>query len=402
MRGRVEELEFLATGRRTSMFQPDLDRHAAALRDAFRGRRVAVVGAAGSVGSAVVKQLLHCDPGAVSLLDLNENNLTELVRDLRSTPSCRIPADFTSLPIALGSVEFTRYFRETAPFDVVFNLSAIKHVRSEKNIYSLIRMVDTNVVFPHEFLGSLPYPLRRFFSVSSDKATNPANLMGASKMVMEEVLLLHSGRHPVSSARFANVAFSDGSLPFGFLRRMDKRQPLSAPLDVRRYFISHEEAGQLCLLSAALGENRDVFYPKMEGAETAIPFSEIAQRLLRLRGYEPVLCESEEEAKAKAAELLPRKQWPCHFFTSDTTGEKDLEEFFDGRDQRDLQRFRTIGVICRDDGGSGASAVEAFIEFAGRMKRDPRVTKGDIVAAFQKVVPGLVHVETGKNLDQKM
>jgi len=401
MRGVVEELEFLATRRRGSMFQPELDRSAVALRDAFRGRRVAVVGAAGSVGSAVVKQLVKCDPAALAVLDQSENNLTELVRDLRSTAGCRVPAEFASLPIALGSLEFARYFRESAPFDVVFNLSAIKHVRSEKDIYSLIRMIDTNVVFPHEFLGSLPYPLRRFFSVSSDKATNPANLMGASKMVMEEVLLLHSERHPVSSARFANVAFSDGSLPFGFLRRMDKRQPLSAPLDVRRYFISHEEAGQLCLLSAALGENRDVFYPKMEGPYPAISFSEIAVRLLELRGYEPVLCTSEEEAKTRAAELLPRMRWPCHFFTSDTTGEKDLEEFFDARDQRDLGRFETIGVICRDDGG-GAPALQEFLEFAARMKRDPRVTKADIVAAFQKVVPGLSHVETGRNLDQKM
>jgi FlaA1/EpsC-like NDP-sugar epimerase len=398
----VEELEFLATGRRTSMFQPDVDRHAAAVREALRGRRVAVIGAAGSVGSAVVKQVVRCEPGALALLDVSENNLTELVRDLRSTVGCRVPRDFTSLPIALGSVEFARFFRETAPFDVVFNLSAIKHVRSEKDIYSLIRMIDTNVLFPHEFLGSLPYPLHKFFSVSSDKATNPANLMGASKMVMEEVLRLHSGRHPVSSARFANVAFSDGSLPYGFLRRMEKRQPLSAPVDVRRYFISHEEAGQLCLLSAALGRNQDVFYPKMEEAVHAIPFSEIARRLLELRGYEPVPCDSEEEAKAKAAELVPRRRWPCHFFTSDTTGEKDLEEFFDAGDRRDLERFRTIGVICRDDGGAGASAVEGFVEFAERMKRDPRVTKADVVAAFQKAVPGLAHVETGKNLDQKM
>jgi FlaA1/EpsC-like NDP-sugar epimerase len=398
----MEELESIATRREQSLFMEDLDRHRDTLRATYENRRVAIIGAAGSVGSAVAKQVLQFGPAAITLLDLSENNLTELVRDLRSTDGCRIPTDFAFLPIGLGSVECTRYFREVRPFDVVFNLSAIKHVRSEKDVYSLIRMLDTNVVFPDEFLRDLPYALRKFFSVSSDKAANPANLMGASKMVMEEVLLLHSERHPSSSARFANVAFSDGSLPFGFLRRMDKNQPLSAPRDIRRYFISHEEAGQLCILSAGTGGNREVFFPLLGAELHAMTFSEIALRLLEKRGYEPVVCASENEARMKAAELIPRKQWPCYFFDSDTSGEKDLEEFYTTRDCLDLKRFRKIGVIERDRDASRSRNAREFIDFAARVKQDPRIGKPEIIEAFRKAVPELHHQETGKNLDQKM
>ena len=398
----LQESEYLATGRRTSLLLEDLSRRERDLRARFSGQRLAIIGAAGSVGAAVVKQVLSYDPGAVSIVDLSENNLTELVRDLRSTPGCRVPRDFAALPIALGSVECARYFRETPAFDYIFNLSAIKHVRSEKNIYSLIRMIDTNVLFPHVLLESLHYPLRSFFSVSSDKATKPANLMGATKMAMEEILLLHSGRHHVSSARFANVAFSDGSLPHGFLKRIEKRQPLSAPTDVRRYFISHEEAGQLCMLSAALADNREVFYPKVEGLGGAITFSELAIRLLQHSGYEPYECGSEEEAKSRILELLPQRKWPCHFFVSDTTGEKDLEEFYDSNDQRDLNRFTSIGIISRSAGSVDLTAVRGFLEFANRIKADTGATKSDVVAELRNIVPGLSHVELGKNLDQKM
>jgi FlaA1/EpsC-like NDP-sugar epimerase len=266
----------------------------------------------------------------------------------------------------------------------------------------LLRIIVSQVVFPHVLLVGLPYKVRKVFSVSSDKAANPANLMGASKAVMEEMLLVHADRHPVSSARFANVAFSDGSLPFGFLRRMEKRQPLSAPDDITRYFISHREAGELCLLSAGLADNGEILYPKMEEAHHATSFSDIAVRLLQDRGYEPVRCVTEDEAKRRAGELIPMKKWPCYFFRSDTTGEKDIEEFFCESDQLDLSRFENIGVIRRPPRKASRETVVAFLDFVQKMKRDPEVVKGQIVDAFRRIVPGLVHVETGKNLDQKM
>ena len=259
--------EEIVTQRSDSLFDVDMYANEALLRERINGSRIAIVGAAGSIGSSVVKTLLRFKPSALSLIDLDENDLVELVRDLRSTAGLTIPDDFTTMPIGLGSVEFDRYFRDSKPFDYFLNLCAVKHVRSEKNIYCLMHMIDTHVVFLHSFFMQNPYQFEKVFSVSSDKAANPANMMGASKMIMEKVLLANSERHPFSTARFANVAFSDGSLPFGFLQRICKRQPLTAPNDVKRYFISHQEAGELCVISCMLGENRDVFFPKLAGNE---------------------------------------------------------------------------------------------------------------------------------------
>jgi FlaA1/EpsC-like NDP-sugar epimerase len=393
--------EHIITGRNESLFAEDIRANEQALRDAFCGARVAVVGAAGSIGSAVVKTLLKFQPRALSLIDLSENNLVELVRDLRSTPALGLPADFVTMPVGLGSLEFERYFAEQPPFDYFLNLSAIKHVRTERNVYCLIRMLDTNVLFLDDFLTHNPYRFRKVFSVSSDKATNPANLMGATKMIMEKVLIWRSGVQPFSTARFANVAFSDGSLPFGFLQRLQKRQAISAPKDVRRYFISHEEAGQLCVLSCALGESRDVFFPNLAEGRDEKTFAQIAQDLLRALGYSPVECSSEEEAKARAAELLPRKQWPCYFFASDTTGEKEFEEFFGQDEKVDLRRFHRVGVVRQRNEMDGA-ALDYFLAFARTAKSDARVQKADYVRQIAKVVPSLHHQEMGKNLDQKM
>jgi hypothetical protein len=275
-------------------------------------------------------------------------------------------------------------------------------VRSEKDVYSLLRMIDTNVVFPHEFLEALPYVPRKFFSVSSDKATNPANLMGATKMIMEEVLLVHSTRQIVSSARFANVAFSDGSLPFGLLRRIEKRQALAAPDDVKRYFISHAEAGELCLLCAALGENRDVFFPKLTAGLNEDTFANVATKILQRLGYEPVVCATEDEAKRRAGELIPKGKWPCYFFASDTTGEKDREEFYTEEDRLDLDRFRDVGVVERSLEAGQIDRVKAFLSFARTCKTEERLTKEAMVEAFRSAVPSLTHVEKRKSLDQKM
>jgi nucleoside-diphosphate-sugar epimerase len=448
--------EHIVTGRQESLFAGDLHASDSALRNAFAGSRVAIVGAAGSIGSAVVKVLLRFAPGALTLIDLSENNLVELVRDLRSTDGLRLPAEFATLPIGMGSVEFARYFAETKPFDYFLNLSAIKHVRTERDVYCLVRMIDTNVLFLHEFLSRNPYRFKKVFSVSSDKATNPANLMGATKMIMEKALLARSDAQPFSTARFANVAFSDGSLPFGFLQRLAKRQPLSAPHDVRRYFLSHQEAGELCVLSCGLGENRDVFFPNLAQGLDEKTFADIARELLVELGYKPVECASEEEAKwgrgdgrwgvedgrgkmedgnrkfAPISNLqsansppqtisnlpstisTPRRPWPCYFFKSDTTGEKEFEEFFAQGERLVLDRFERVGVV-KGGGGRGAEdggrrtedgglevAINDFLGFVRKAKTDPTITKVDYVREIQKLVPTLQHHETGRNLDQKM
>jgi FlaA1/EpsC-like NDP-sugar epimerase len=427
--------EHLITGRTESLFAEDVRANEDALREALGGKRIAVVGAAGSIGSAVTKTLLRFVPAALTLIDLSENNLVELVRDLRSTDGLRLPAEFATLPIGMGSVEFDRYFAETKPFDYFLNLSAIKHVRTERDVYCLARMIDTNVLFLHEFLSRNPYRFKKVFSVSSDKATNPANLMGATKMIMEKALLARSDEQPFSTARFANVAFSDGSLPFGFLQRIAKCQPLSAPSDVRRYFISHQEAGELCVLSCGLGENRDVFFPNLARGLDEKTFADIARDLLVELGYKPVECASEEEAKARSAEreaesaerqaerakrqvesgerqaesgerFAPSASrlaqvWPCYFFKSDTTGEKEFEEFFAQGERLVLDRFKCVGVVQQEK-WSDAHLLEDFLAFFRAAKGDSRVDKSQYVRAIQKLVPTLQHRETGRNLDQKM
>jgi len=394
--------EALATGRTESLLAADVAAHHAELAAGIGGSRIAVVGAAGSIGSAVVRTLLRFRPRGLALLDISENNLVELVRDLRSSPGVVIPDDFATLPIAMGSLEFTRYFAEGQPFDLFFNLAAIKHVRSEKDVYCLVRMVETNVLAMDGFLAGHRPRFRKVFAVSSDKAANPANLMGATKMAMEQVLLHRSGEQAFSTARFANVAFSDGSLPYGFLRRIENRQAIAAPADVRRYFISHQEAGELCVLSAICGGNRDVFFPRLDSGKDEKTFAGIACDLLRALGYEPVPCATAEEAKARAAELIPRRQWPCHFFASDTTGEKDCEEFFVDGEDIDLARFRAVGVVRRGPDAADHAAAEAFLDFAKSARTDPAITKADYVRALEALVPTLRHLETGRNLDGKM
>ena len=264
-----------------------------------------------------------------------------------------------------------------------------------------MRMIDTNVLFMHDFLEQNQYKFKKVFSVSSDKAANPANLMGATKMAMEKALLLRSAVQPFSTARFANVAFSDGSLPYGFLQRINKNQPLSAPKDIKRYFISHQEAGELCMLSCMLGDNRDVFFPKMSSIKDEMTFSDIALELLEKLEYEPILCSSEEEAKAKCEELIPQRKWPCYFFETDTTGEKAFEEFYTKGENIDFTTFTQLSAVKRNL-EQDTKKIEFFMDFARNAKSNKNITKQKYVEEILKVVPGLKHLETGKNLDQKM
>ncbi|MCP3981276.1 MAG: UDP-N-acetylglucosamine 4,6-dehydratase [bacterium] len=383
------------------LFDRDIREQEAELRRLCGAGRFLVIGGAGSIGQAVVKEILLRGPRACHVVDVSENNLVELVRDVRSSMT-DVAEDFRTLPISFASLEFRRFVDDQPAYDYVLNLAALKHVRSEKDPFSLMRMIDTNVLDPEALLEwADSIGPKKFFAVSTDKAANPVNLMGATKSLMELVLYRASRTLPVSTARFANVAFSDGSLLHGFRQRLIKRQPLSAPRDVRRYFVTFKEAGELCLASCMLGENRDIFFPKLDEDLHLITFSEIAVRFLERAGYEAVPFPTEAEAIEAVDHLEPQRKWPCHFFDSDTTGEKPFEEFFVPGEMLDMQRFHGIGVIRNPD-LPDLSRIDEFKRKIAEIKSRPTWDKAEMVEIFREALPDLEHEEKGKNLDQKM
>lgn len=396
----IESLEQIVTGRAESFFKQDLNSHREQLRDAFADRSILIIGAAGSIGTAVTKLLLEFPVANIKLVDINENDLVEVVRDIRSS-DLGTPKNLTSHPIDFGSPEFAAFMKDSPKFDYIFNLAALKHVRSEKDIYSISRMLKVNVGFVDQLLGSLDYDLKKYFSVSSDKAVDPANIMGASKLLMERCLIFHSDRHPASTARFANVAFSKGSLPYGFLHRLQKNQPLSGPKDIKRYFISHREAAELCVLSGGCGDNNDVFYPKFEEGFSETTFWEIAQKVLVELGYEPFECSSEEEAKKRLPELAAKKKWPCFFTSTATSGEKPYEEFNLPHETLDLERFEAIGVVKQDAEALRVPGTRDLITEVGTILSSG-LSKADLVLRLKDVFGAFNHVETGRNLDEIM
>lgn len=384
-------------GRQRSLFADDVAAHAGELTAAIGGARVLVVGAAGSIGGAFVKQVVGYRPKALHLVDLNENTMVEVVRELRSDRVV-LPEDLRTVTVDFGSVEFHRFVEACGPYDMVFNFSAMKHVRSERDVFSLMRMIDVNVRALDDFLAQpAAGTLRRAFSVSTDKSVRPVNLMGATKNLMERVLFARSEQLAATSARFANVAFSAGSLLEGFEMRLAKGQPIAAPIDVKRYFISHEEAGQLCLLAGCLGQSREVFFPKMTPTEDLMGFADIATAFLRQRGLEPLPCASEEEAKATASAA---GRWPCWFSRSDTTGEKAFEEFHRDSDAVDRDRFAEVAVVR--EAPIDRAALDRFLDTIRRLRQSPDWRKDAVVDAVRAAVPELEHVELGRNLDQKM
>ncbi|MBK8637511.1 MAG: UDP-N-acetylglucosamine 4,6-dehydratase [Chromatiaceae bacterium] len=388
-------------GRDQALFEADLTRHEALLSERVKTSRFLVIGGAGSIGQAVAREIFKRRPRVLHVVDISENNLVELVRDIRSTLGY-IEGDFRTFAIDCGSVEFGALLRWAGGYDYVLNLSALKHVRSEKDPFTLMRMVDVNILNTIAALAQAQAGgARKYFCVSTDKAANPANMMGASKRIMEMFLMRASLGLPISTARFANVAFSDGSLLHGFNQRFAKRQPFSAPNDVRRYFVTPQESGELCLLSCLLGENRDIFFPKLSEKLHLITFSEIAVRYLHALGYEPYLCASEDEARDCVAERLARKQWPCYFFASDTTGEKDFEEFYTERETLDLDRFATIGVIKNAPEFEPAK-LELFLERIAALKAQGIWERDELVELFHTMIPEFGHRELGKFLDDKM
>jgi FlaA1/EpsC-like NDP-sugar epimerase len=391
------------TSREKSLFTEDLENHSCALRSLIKDASVLVIGAAGSVGGSFIKQLALFSPKRLHLVDISENNLVEVVRDLRCS-NFAMPDDFSALPVALGSVEMECYLRNYK-FDYILNFSALKHVRSEKDPYSLMRMYNTNVYNVHMLLSRLSEEntCKKFFSVSSDKAVNPYSVMGATKIFMERIHLLHAERVPFSTARFANVAFSDGSLLRGFHFRIQKKQAIAAPTDTKRYFISHEEAGQLCLLSCFMGKNRDIYFPKLDPDAHLVSFSEIAKLYLEELGYEPVIYDNENDAR-NASFLLEdstSKKWPCYFFTSTTTGEKPFEEFYTETDIVDLDSYKSVGVL-NQEGKVERDAVLSAMEKMEDVKKKTQWHKEEIVEAIHRAVPELFHMEKGRNLDQGM
>lgn len=388
-------------GREAPLFSQDVDHHARTLRELVEGGRFLVIGGAGSIGQAVTREIFKRNPRSLHVVDISENNMVELVRDIRSTLGY-IEGDFRTFAIDCGRVEFDALMNTGDGYDYVFNLSALKHVRSEKDPFTLMRLVEVNIL---NTLATLEHAAkkgaRKYFCVSTDKAANPVNLMGASKRIMEMFLMRESLRLPVSTARFANVAFSDGSLLHGFNQRFAKRQPISAPNDVRRYFVSPQEAGELCLMSCLLGANRDIFFPKLDEARDLARFSEIAVRYLSSLGFEPYECGTEDEARDRAEELIERKLWPVYFFSSDTTGEKDFEEFFTEAEDLDMTRFAQVGVI-RNQPGFQADLLDGFLAEIDGLRTAGRWNKADIVSLFNQMIPDFNHIETGKYLDGRM
>lgn len=390
------------TGRDESLFAADLAAHEPELRAAIAGRSVLVIGGAGTIGSSFIRALLPFEPARLYVVDLNENGLTELTRDLRSTSGQFVPDDFKTYPISFGDPVFARMMRREGPFDVVAHFAAHKHVRSEKDRYSIEAMVENNVMNTVALLDLLlEQPPEHFFCVSTDKAANPANVMGASKKLMEEAVLAYSARLPAVTARFANVAFSNGSLPAGFLERVAKAQPLSAPHDVRRYFVSPAESGELCLLACVLGAPGDIFFPELDEPRM-LTFSTIADALLRDMGYTPVPCSSEDEARDAAARRSPEDPaWPVYYFASETSGEKPFEEFFTADENVDHERFAALGVIAGTTRNDVAS-IRSTVADLHTLFSSPELTKGAIVETLTRLVPSFQHVETGKSLDAKM
>lgn len=390
------------TGRAQSMFLADIDAHRDALRAAIAGKRVLVIGGAGTIGSSYIRALLPFRPTQLVVVDLNENGLTELTRDLRSTYGMVVPEDYRTYPISFADPVFAKLFKNNGGFDIVANFSAHKHVRSEKDAYSVQALLENNVLRAQGLLERLvEQPPEHFFCVSTDKAANPVNIMGASKRVMEDMIMAYSERFKVTTARFANVAFSNGSLLAGFIERLMKKQPLSAPNDVRRYFVSPEESGQICMLACMLGHSREIFFPKL-GEEQMMTFSSIADAFLQSLGYDVKRCASEEEARRFAATMPDdSKVYPVYYFASDTTGEKSFEEFYTGDEQVNMRRFAALGVI-ESVKARPVSELQAFFADLRRLLERDDVSKVEIVQAIQRFIPNFEHVEKGKNLDQKM
>ncbi len=388
-------------GRNEEIFSKDVQSVEIELAEKVKSSTFLVIGGAGSIGQAVTKEIFKRNPLKLHVVDISENNMVELVRDLRSSYGY-IDGDFQTFALDIGSVEYDAFIEADGKYDYVLNLSALKHVRSEKDPYTLMRMIDVNVFNTEKTIKqSISNGSKKYFCVSTDKAANPVNMMGASKRIMEMYLMSLSHQINISTARFANVAFSDGSLLHGFNQRIQKKQPIVAPNDIKRYFVTPKESGELCLMSCIFGENRDIFFPKLNEGLHLISFADIAVKYLEELGYEPYMSDSEDEARALMPSLPQQKKWPCLFTNSDTTGEKDFEEFFTDSEVLDLIRFENFGII-KNEGNFSQEKIDMFSNSINEMKQFKKWNKQEIVDLFFKMMPDFGHKETGKYLDSKM
>lgn len=407
------------TKRPVSMFAADIEANKDTLSNEIKNKAICVIGGAGSIGSSFIKAILRFEPKSLVVVDLNENGLAELVRDVRSTDGLYVPDEFRCYTLNFADPIFERIFREEKGFDIVANFSAHKHVRSEKDRYSVQALIENNDIKAKKLMDLLTvYPPKHFFCVSTDKAANPVNIMGASKRIMEDLVMTYNKYFKVTTARFANVAFSNGSLPDGWLHRIQKQQPLAAPSDVKRYFVSPEESGQICMLACILGKPGEVFFPKL-GEDQMLTFSSICDDFIKAQGFEKDLCASDEEAKKKAAAFDSSKatgrrdsgnlstlhsslpKYPVVYFGSDTTGEKAYEEFYVPGEKIDMQRFQSLGVVEQTT-RHNMDEVNTFFDKLEAIFHKDDFTKAQVVEAIQDFLPNFQHEETGKNLDQKM
>ena len=388
-------------GRSKELFEEDINKHEIELKEIISSSSFLVIGGAGSIGQAVVKEIFSRNPKKLHVVDINENNLTELVRDIRSSFGY-IDGEFRTFTLDIGSLEYDAFIKSDGKYDYVLNLSALKHVRSEENPYTLIRMIDVNIFNTDKTIKqSIKNSTKKYFCVSTDKAANPVNMMGASKKIMEMFLMRRSEEIKISTARFANVAFSDGSLLDGFNNRILKRQPIAAPSDIKRYFVTPKESGELCLLSCIFGDNRDIFFPKLSDSLHLISFSDILIKYLKNLGYEAYVCKTEEEARDLIKSLPKEGKWPCLFTKSDTTGEKDFEEFYTDKEKLDLNAFKNLGIIKNkleyDD-----NKLQSFEDAINKIKSAKKWDKKLIVDEFFKMIPEFEYVDKEKYLNQKM
>lgn len=389
------------TKRPKSMFLQDIENNKEKLTRKIEGKTVLVVGGAGSIGSSFIKAILPFKPATLVVVDTNENALAELTRDLRSTKGMYVPDDYIPYPMDFASPVFEKMFRKRGGFGIVGNFSAHKHVRSEKDIYSVEALLQNNVLHAKLLLDLLTeFPPEEYFCVSTDKAANPVNIMGASKRIMEDVIFAYSDKFPVKTARFANVAFSNGSLPAGFIARLQKLQPISAPSDVKRYFVSPEESGQICMLACMLGNNREIFFPRLE-EEQMMTFDEIATTFLQENGFEVLECKSDEEAIEKAEDLKKgSNKYPVLFSGSNTSGEKAYEEFYTDEETADLTRLKALGIVIGKDIPDKNKVDNLFVKLNAAFESE--TSKEEIVEIMKEYLPNFEHIETGKSLDSKM
>ncbi len=387
--------------REKPLLQEDIKHHESELKRIISQSRFLVLGAAGSIGQAVTKEIFKRNPHKLHVVDISENNMVELVRDLRSSYGY-IEGDFQTYVLDIASIEYDAFIMADGNYDYVLNLSALKHVRSEKDPFTLMRMIDVNIFNTDKTIKqSIDAGIEKYFCVSTDKATNPVNMMGASKRIMEMFLMRRSEQINISTARFANVAFSDGSLLHGFNQRIEKLQPIVAPNDVERYFVTPQESGELCLMSCIFGKNRDIFFPKLSESLHLLKFSDIAINYLKAKGYEPYLCQNEEEARKKAKILPKEGKWPCLFSSSNTTGEKDFEEFYTEEEIIDEKSFKSLGVI-KNKLDYNQDLLAMFEAKVSSMKAKKEWSKNQLLELFFKMIPDFEHNEKGKYLDSKM